>query len=481
MVIVLHQAEDTLAAFKYNEKKVEQKHAKFFHSRNTNAANAFVYSKDFRFQLLKNIEDKNLRVKNKCLHISVNPTKGDLLKMTGNDLRNEMDRLMKRLGYENQPYFIYKHEDIERTHFHIVSTRIDVNTLKKISDSNEKRKVNSFIQELAQKYHLDNTQKKNDSVNLIPNAQSPDLMASVQEVFKILNSSNISSAQEYKDILKAFNLELYESGKGKVVLVKDKEGNSLRHSIKVSDFKERPDLDFSDKPQIEKNQELQKTLQDKTKQVLKELIQEYRFFTEQELRKTFLRNNLIPYQVSKNGNYNIFSPNDKTVVDAQFLIKKYSIRLKGFVLSNDGFYAIVRDYTDQLLTNNRNLVEALLDKEKSIINNDSKNNKISLKALDLSISEEYNIVSKLDKNAKNELKKALESHFEYLLNRAVNSPQKQQTHEFHQMQNISLMERINRQFLFELMNYWRKGNYRQRYDRSKRKRLNKSKGKQIRY
>jgi len=49
----------------------------------------------------------------------------------GRVLRKEMDALMKRMGYGHQPYFVYKHKDVERTHFHIVSTRIDVHTHKK--------------------------------------------------------------------------------------------------------------------------------------------------------------------------------------------------------------------------------------------------------------------------------------------------------------------------------------------------------------
>jgi hypothetical protein len=47
---------------------------------------------------------------------------------------------MKHLGYGNQPYLVYKHADLERVHFHIVSTRIDCETGKKIKDNYEKKK-----------------------------------------------------------------------------------------------------------------------------------------------------------------------------------------------------------------------------------------------------------------------------------------------------------------------------------------------------
>ncbi|MCS3335591.1 relaxase/mobilization nuclease domain-containing protein [Bacteroides xylanisolvens] len=43
---------------------------------------------------------------------------------------------MEKMGYGNQPYIIYRHEDIGRPHIHIVSLRIDEQG-KKIKDYKE--------------------------------------------------------------------------------------------------------------------------------------------------------------------------------------------------------------------------------------------------------------------------------------------------------------------------------------------------------
>jgi hypothetical protein len=56
MVIVIHQTASNENAFLYNEKKVEVKHAKFFHSRNTKAINPFLYDKKHRLKEMSNIE-----------------------------------------------------------------------------------------------------------------------------------------------------------------------------------------------------------------------------------------------------------------------------------------------------------------------------------------------------------------------------------------------------------------------------------------
>lgn len=92
----------------------------------------------------------NTRVKNTVFSCSLNLNHEDLqnieAKVSSNGCKDEnelyrkiADDYMKGMGYGNQPYIVYKHNDIERTHIHIVSVRIDAEG-KRISDSNEKWK-----------------------------------------------------------------------------------------------------------------------------------------------------------------------------------------------------------------------------------------------------------------------------------------------------------------------------------------------------
>ena len=55
------------------------------------------------------------------------------------------------MGYGRQPYILYKHTDIERTHYHIVSVRVDKEG-HKIPDSYERRRSQEALEELAEKY-----------------------------------------------------------------------------------------------------------------------------------------------------------------------------------------------------------------------------------------------------------------------------------------------------------------------------------------
>ena len=240
MVIKIHQACSTKNALFYNERKVLQHKATFYHSQNTPEINPFLGDKNARNQIFKEIEDRNTRVQKKGLHISVNPTVGDLVRLGDAGIRTEIDNLMKHLGYGNQPYLVYKHADLERVHFHIVSTRIDCETGKKIKDNYEKEKTQRFIKGLEQKYQLtkdDNPEK----LNFRFSNSSKDLKQNLENLFGQLNRMDfITSKEMYDQALGLFQVEIKKAGRGHLVFVTDENGNPIRHPVKMSDFQERP-------------------------------------------------------------------------------------------------------------------------------------------------------------------------------------------------------------------------------------------------
>ena len=240
MVIVIHQALSTANAFFYNERKAKEGKATFYHSRNTPSANPFIYSAQHRHQIFKRIEDSNTRVKNKGLHISFNPTMNDMIRFGEKGIRTELDNLMKQLGYGKQPYLIYRHADIDRVHFHIVSTRIDKQTGTKIKDNFEKEKVQKFIKELEQTYQLKNDEPK-EKIDLKFTAYSKNLKQNLENLFTELNRMDfITNKQMYNDALKLFHIEIRQVQKGHLVFITDGNGNPVRYPIKMSDFQEKP-------------------------------------------------------------------------------------------------------------------------------------------------------------------------------------------------------------------------------------------------
>lgn len=239
MIIKIHQTVKTENALMYNERKVKNGVAEFFYSGNTISADPFHYNEKHRLKIFSDIE-KNSRVMNKCLHVSVNPSNSDYPKLGYETIRTEMGALLKHLGYDNQPFFVYKHADLERVHFHIVSTRVDKQTGKKIKDSNERQKVQQFIKLLEQKYGL-TKENANQNVNFNFTANSANLKQNLQELFSQLNQlESITDKYLYDKSLAKFNVEIQKSGRGHVVFITDGNGSPVRYPMRLSEFKERP-------------------------------------------------------------------------------------------------------------------------------------------------------------------------------------------------------------------------------------------------
>lgn len=250
MVIKIHQVASTENALHYNEKKVKEGVAVFFQSKNTVSVNPFMYDESHRLKNLLDIEKLNPRVKNKCLHISFNPSAEDYTKLEDKTIRQEIDNMMKHMGYGNQPYFVYKHKDLERVHFHIVSTRIDQQTGKKIKDNYEKQKMQRFIQRLEEKYQLKQKETP-ENPNFRFSAKSRNYKQNLENLFTHLNGlSEITSKEIYDQALKIFNVEIKKSGRGHIVLVTDENGNPIRYSIRLSNFKEKPKFYLTENKEI---------------------------------------------------------------------------------------------------------------------------------------------------------------------------------------------------------------------------------------
>jgi hypothetical protein len=109
------------------------------------------YSVAYLLQYFEPYLFANNKTEKPVLHISLNPDPKD--KVSDEGFKKIAAQYMQAMGYGNQPFIVFKHTDIERTHIHIVSACVDLNG-KKISDSYDRPRSMKVCRELEQQYNL---------------------------------------------------------------------------------------------------------------------------------------------------------------------------------------------------------------------------------------------------------------------------------------------------------------------------------------
>lgn len=92
-------------------------------------------------------------------HISLNPDPSD--KVSDERFMQMAEQYMKEMGYTNQPYIVYKHTDIERTHIHIVTTCVQLDG-SKIPDSYDHHRSMAACRNLEKAFDLKPASEKTE-------------------------------------------------------------------------------------------------------------------------------------------------------------------------------------------------------------------------------------------------------------------------------------------------------------------------------
>ena len=151
MIAKISATENLGGALGYNFKKVEKGEASIL------LAAELYQDKEGRYTMEDVLADmealipKNCRTKKTVFHCSLNPHPDE--KLSDERLTQIAREYMEALGYGNQPYIVFKHNDIAREHIHIVSLRVDSEG-KKINDKFEKRRSKQITDTLERKYNL---------------------------------------------------------------------------------------------------------------------------------------------------------------------------------------------------------------------------------------------------------------------------------------------------------------------------------------
>src|SRR5688500_15734798 len=121
MVCKVISGKSIKGALNYNESKVREGLAECIGAANFIAEPEKLnfYNKLSRFE---NLIEKNARAKTNCVHISLNFDVSE--KLSQNKLNEIVADYMGRIGFGDQPYLVYQHNDAAHPHVHIVTTNI---------------------------------------------------------------------------------------------------------------------------------------------------------------------------------------------------------------------------------------------------------------------------------------------------------------------------------------------------------------------
>ena len=245
MIAKISATENLGGALGYNFKKVEKGEA------NILLAAELYQSKEGRYTMEDVLADmealipKNCRTKKTVFHCSLNPHPDE--KLSDEQLTQIAKEYMEALGYGNQPYIVFKHNDIAREHIHIVSLRIDGKG-KKINDKFEKRRSKQITDALERKYSLIPSSKVTDremkEVSKIDTTKGNIKEQVAETLLSVLKHYEFCSLGELNAILNKYNLAVEEvktefRGKkydGLVYVPTDDKGDKVSSPIHASDI-----------------------------------------------------------------------------------------------------------------------------------------------------------------------------------------------------------------------------------------------------
>lgn len=149
----------------------------------------------------------NRNTRKPIIHISFNPSPQDNL--SDGQLTALAKEYMDKMGYAEQPYIVFKHHDIERTHLHIVSARVDLSG-RKLDHDFEARKSLRICRKLEEKYRLHRATK--GEISDAPEPGKVDYSRSdirrqiASTVQTLLDRYRFHSIKEFNTLLNQYNI-----------------------------------------------------------------------------------------------------------------------------------------------------------------------------------------------------------------------------------------------------------------------------------
>ena len=194
------------------------------------------------FEDFKRWMPANSKAEKTMMHISLNPHPDD--RLSDVDFARLAHEYMEKMGFGDMPYLVFKHEDIDRHHIHIVALRVRPDGTC-ISDRNNFYKSKDICRELEKKYGLKPAERQKITPDMPIKKIDPngDIKRQVANTVKMVGMRyKFQSMGEYNAILGLYNVR-YDTADGRVngreyhglvYFATDDNGNTIATPFKAS-------------------------------------------------------------------------------------------------------------------------------------------------------------------------------------------------------------------------------------------------------
>ena len=182
------------------------------------------------------------RTKKPVLHISLNPHPDD--KLTDQDFEILAHEYLEKLGFGEQPFIIYKHEDIDRHHIHIVTVNVNEHG-KRLNQDFLFRRSKKITTEMEEKYNLHKAQREKITPDMPIKKIDPsgDIKRQVANTVKMVGMRyKFQTMGEYNAVLSLYNIKCEQTDgrvngreyHGLVYFATDDDGKTIATPFKAS-------------------------------------------------------------------------------------------------------------------------------------------------------------------------------------------------------------------------------------------------------
>lgn len=261
MVAVIKTGHSVQSVFHYNENKVKEGAAKCIGEGNYPAAIQDMGA-SMKLSRLTRQNALNANVKRNSVHISLNFHPSE--KYADEKLLRIAEAYMEKIGFGDQPYLVYRHDDAGHPHIHLVSvkvrgdgSRIDMQNIGRNQSEKARR-------DIEKQFNLVRAEgRKPEEISLVKpvavskvsygKTESKKAMSGV--LGSVIFNYKYTSLAELNAVLQLYNIKadrgsedsrIFKSG-GLVYRILDTDGKATGVPVKASDFSVRPTLAFLEK------------------------------------------------------------------------------------------------------------------------------------------------------------------------------------------------------------------------------------------